>query len=271
MRVLVTGSTGNLGEKAVAALSAIPNLDIRRIGRNTAGKMDVIAADLEMYDESWAQHFHETDAVLHLAADPKPVATWGSVTRYNVDLALNVLRAASEAKVKRFIFASSNWILGGYRFSREPLRDSTIPRPVNPYGASKLFIERQGLSLSAQSGMLFLSLRIGYCAPGQNVPGPHMGFGRWGQEMWLSNADWEQAVQKSCISPLTHSAVINIMSDNKGMRWDLDLARSTIGYAPVSHHIPKMTTMGTLKESIAMLRDRLLPTMSETPLFGRRW
>jgi len=268
--VLVTGSTGNLGEKAVSALRAA-EIAVTRIGRNTSGQPEVIAADLETWDLEWARHFAGVDTVLHLAADPKPVATWDSVTRLNVDLARNVLRAAEEARVRRFVFASSNWVLGGYRFTRTPLGADTPPRPVNPYGASKLFLERVGIAQSARTGMAFLSLRIGYCQPGPNRPGAHMAFGRWGQEMWLSNEDWAAAVVRACCAPFEGAAIVNVMSENDGMRWDLEGARAAIGYVPASRHAPRLDAGGRLRERLARLRDALFPQMSSTPRFGSRW
>lgn len=179
-RVIVTGSTGNLGVKALDALARLADREVVRFGRNGQGEAGVVTADLRHYDAGWARRFAGADAVLHLAADPRPVGTWGSITPLNIDLALNVLRAADEARVRRFVFASSNWVLGGYRFGREQLTAALTPRPVNPYGASKLFVERCGLALAARTGLSFLALRIGYCQPGGNRPGPHMAFGRWG-------------------------------------------------------------------------------------------
>jgi len=270
-RVLVTGSTGNLGEKALTALRALSDVTVVRIGRNSKGGGDVIPADLEVFDPKWAQAFVGVDTVLHLAADPKPVATWESVQALNVDLALNVLRASEEAGVRRFVFASSNWVLGGYRFTNQALAADTPPRPINPYGASKLFIERAGISQSLRTGMSFLSLRIGYCAPGENTPGPQMAFGRWGQEMWLSNEDWAQAVVKSCTAPFEGAAVINIMSENRGMRWDLEGARAAIGYVPTSRHIPVLGPMDRVRDFAARLREAVFPQFSDVPRFGRRW
>ena len=268
--ILITGSTGNLGEKAIDALAGT-GCRITRIGRNSNQRPDVVPADLTTYDKSWAKHFENVDTVLHLAADPKPIATWESVQRLNIDLSLNVLRASQEAGVKRFIFASSNWILGGYRFSNTPLQTETPPKPINPYGASKLFLEQVGLALSNQCGMAFVSLRIGYCAPGANEPGQHMAFGRWGQEMWLSNEDWAQAVQKVCLGAVKESAVLNIMSNNSGMRWDLSHSRAVIGFDPLSKHDPNLSMSGRIQEFLARLRDRVIPQMSEVPAFGRRW
>jgi nucleoside-diphosphate-sugar epimerase len=270
-RVIVTGSTGNLGKKAVAALSRLDGWQVFRIGRNVAGESGVIAAELDRYDAPWADQFKAVDAVFHLAADPKPIGTWDSIARLNVDLALNVFRAAEEAHVRRIVFASSNWVLGGYRFRNEKLTSDLNPRPINPYGASKLFMERYGLALAARTGISVISLRIGYCQPGLNQPGPHMAFGRWGQEMWLGNRDWEQAAVKAVASPFSGAAVLNVVSRNKGMRWDLEEARRVIGYEPEEAHEPKLSLHGWLKEAGARLRESLAPSGAAAPIFGARW
>lgn len=270
-RVLVTGSTGNLGRKAVAGLAGLDGWEVARIGRNTGGDAGVIMADLETYDAGWAKAFVGVDAVLHLAADPKPVGSWESILRLNIDLALNVFRAAEEARVPRLVFASSNWVLGGYRFRSEQLTASLTPRPVNPYGASKLFIERYAQSLADRTGMAVLSLRIGYCQPGENRPGSHMAFGRWGQEMWLGNRDWAQAVRKSVTAPFSGFAVLNIVSRNAGMRWDIAEALRTIGYEPAESHEPRQGLSNRIKDWGARIREAALPTGSAVPVFGARW
>ena len=267
----MTGSTGNLGVKAVAALMQVEGVEVVQIGRNRANRADVVPADLEHYDERWAGEFHGVDAVLHLAADPKPVGTWQSILRLNVDLAFNVFRAAKANTVRRFVFASSNWVFGGYRFGSERLDSTLTPRPVNAYGASKLFIERYGFALAAETGMSVLSLRIGYCQPGDNRPGPHMAFGRWGQEMWLGNADWADAVVKAVTSRFLGSATLNVVSLNEGMRWDLDETRQTIGYAPTQRHVPTHTRASQAKDAAARWRDRLISRGAVEPPFGARW
>ncbi|MBH54207.1 MAG: NAD-dependent epimerase/dehydratase [Opitutaceae bacterium] len=268
--ILVTGSTGNLGEKAVNTLK-VSEVRVTRIGRNTNNLADVIPADLTAYDLKWAKYFEGVQTVLHLAADPKPVATWDSVQGLNIDLGLNVLRAAQLHGVQRFVFASSNWVLGGYRFTDTKLTSATPARPVNPYGASKLFFERVGIEQVHHSGMAFLSLRIGYCQPGDNQPGPHMAFGRWGQQMWLSNEDWAHAVECACLNPFEGAAVLNIMSDNKGMRWERSEALDAIGYIPKSRYTPRLGVWGAFKSLLAQMRDSVLPPMNGKRLFGTRW
>jgi len=270
-RVVITGSTGNLGAKAVAALANGGCWDLVRIGRNERRHPGVIEAQLELYDPAWVEHFLDADAVLHLAADPKPVADWDSLMRLNIDMALNVFRAAEAARVRRFVLASSNWVLGGYRFGTERLNSSLAPRPVNPYGATKAFLERYGFVVAARSGMSVLALRIGYCQRGENLPGPHMAFGRWGQEMWLGNRDWAQAAVKAVSSPFPGSAVLNIVSANEGMRWDLEEARATINYLPKERYYPRLTAIARAKDRLARAREWLVPTGAATPLFGARW
>ena len=270
-RVLITGSTGNLGAKAVSCLARVPELEIICIGRNTGASASVITADLGIYDQQWARHFEGIDVVLHLAADPRAAGDWTSITPLNIDLALNIFRAAEEWRVPRLIFASSNWVLGGYRFRSERLNAELLPAPINPYGASKLFIERHGLAWSARTGLAFLALRIGYCQPGENVPGRRMAFGRWGQEMWLGNRDWEQAVVKAVTAPFSGSALINVVSRNDGMRWDLAEAEKAIGFTPLDHHAPHLGLLGYLKDWGARLREAILPQGAAAPPFGGRW
>ncbi|MDC9813200.1 NAD-dependent epimerase/dehydratase family protein [Rhizobium binxianense] len=270
-RVLLTGSTGNLGHKATVALGATVGIELTRIGRNGGNDPGVITANLEVFDDSWAKHFDGIDTVIHLAADPRAAGDWDTVTPLNVDLTLNVMRAARQGGVKRFVFASSNWVLGGYRFRCEELTAGVPPRPINPYGTSKLFVERYGRMVSEETGMAFLSLRIGYCQPGENRPGSHMAFGIWGQQMWLGNEDWAQAVVKSATADFEGFHAINVVSRNAGMRWNLEEALQAIGYAPVERHQPRLTLAGRLKDNAARLREKLMPSGSAVPAFGKRW
>ena len=270
-RVLLTGATGNLGQKATVTLQAIDGVELTRIGRNGDNDPAVVTADLKTYDDGWARHFDGIDTVLHLAADPRAAGGWDTVLPLNIDAALNVIRAARHGGVKRFVFASSNWILAGYRFRAEVLTEALPPWPVNPYGASKLLVERYGRMVSDDTGMAFLSLRIGYCQPGENIPGPHMAFGLWGQQMWLGNEDWAQAVAKCATSDFSGFRAINVVSANDDMRWSLAEAWDAIAYAPVQRHRPIMTLPVRISDAAARFRERFFPRGSGTPVFGSRW
>ena len=57
--------------------------------------------------------------------------------------------------------------------------------------------------------------------------------GSWGQLMWLSNRDLCQAMERAVVVEDAGFLVLNLMSDNPGMRWEIDTTRHTIGYAPL--------------------------------------
>jgi len=240
--ILITGATGNLGSKLRSHFSRSGAYDLRLLCRNPDRDPGVTTADLGSYDEAWARQFADVDAVIHLAGDPSPRSSWASIQPLNIDLTLNVFEAARRHGAKRVIFASSNWVMAGYRFRTERLTTDLPPWPTNPYGHSKLFGERLGRSLAERRDLSVIAFRIGWCQkePG-NRPGTHMSMGSWGQQMWLSDRDLCQAMERAILADGIEFAVLNLMSDNPGMRWDIDETRKVIGYAPQDGHATIIT------------------------------
>lgn len=226
--IVVTGARGNLGGKLAAALRnrySLRCLDLR------AGD-GVIAADLGTYDESWTHHFAGADTVLHFAGEPLPTTSWARVHRGNIVATGNVLRASRTHDVRRVIFASTNQIMAGYRFADALVTTTMPPSPLNPYAVSKLFCEEAGRAFAAETGISFIALRIGNILPGENVPHAGMGIGLWGQQMWLSNRDFLDGVQAAIDVPDVPFAILNLVSNNPGMRWDLSQTRQILGFSP---------------------------------------
>jgi hypothetical protein len=56
--------------------------------------------------------------------------------------------------------------------------------------------------------------------------------GTYGQQLWLSDRDLCQGFERAVLVEGVAFAVLNLMSDNPGMMWDLEATRRTIGYAP---------------------------------------
>jgi NAD+ dependent glucose-6-phosphate dehydrogenase len=229
--VMITGATGNLGMKLRAHFSGL-GWGMRLLDVDARGDDAVLAADLSVWDEAWVEKFADVDAVIHLAGRPSPRTSWGDAVRYNFDLTQNVYEAAARQRAKRLIFASSNWTMVGHRFEDAPLTTDMDPHPINPYGISKLVGERLGRSYHDRWGLSVICFRIGYCQRGENLPGPHMGWESWGQLMWLSDRDFCNAMERGVLAEGVGFAVLNLMSDNPGMRWDIETTKRTIGYAP---------------------------------------
>lgn len=266
-RILITGGAGHLGRKLAAAFGEDGH-DIVRLDRQAAD--GVIVADLASWDEGWTRYFANVEAVVHLAATPRADASWAEVQSANIDLTLNVFEAAAQAGTRRLVFASSNWVLAGHRQHDGPLSAESVPFPINPYGASKLFGERLGKLYGERRGLSTIALRIGYCQHAEgNRPGPHMAHGLWGQSMWLSDEDLCEGFRRAIAAPpeITH-AVLNLMSDNQGMRWDLSETTRAIGYQPRSRFCPTATP--ALREQEDFVRDALATSDRLSALLDRR-
>jgi NAD+ dependent glucose-6-phosphate dehydrogenase len=110
--LLITGATGSIGTK-LRRHFADRDVRLRLLCLNPRQDPQVTTADLSVYDEAWARQFDAVDAVIHLAGDPYATASWESVQRFNIDLTLNVFRAAQSYRAKRIVFASSNWVMAG--------------------------------------------------------------------------------------------------------------------------------------------------------------
>jgi NAD+ dependent glucose-6-phosphate dehydrogenase len=230
--VLITGACGNIGRKLRAAWTDV--YDLVLIDKSAEDEEDVIVADLGVMDNEWITHFHGVDTVVHLAADPDAEAGWDDLIGPNLDVLANVFNAAALAGVERIIFASSNRVMGGYRhYDEEPITVDREPRPDGPYGAAKLFGERLGRSVARAFDLTFIALRIGWVQEGKNRPETLPD--DWSRKLWLSNNDLVQLFDCAVEAEIEDRSfvVVNGMSRNHGMRWDLSDAAELLGYLPV--------------------------------------
>jgi NAD+ dependent glucose-6-phosphate dehydrogenase len=253
--VLITGAAGNIGGKITPHLRQA-GYDLRLLDR--AGGGDIVAADFGIWDEAWAKHFHGVDTVVHLAGNPAGQASWASAKRDNIGGTQHVLRAARDAKVRRVIFASTNQVMLGYRFQTGPVTVDLPPAPLSPYGISKFACEELGRAFHEETDIEFLALRIGYFQRGENLPGAHMGIGEWGQSMWISNRDMNQAIEKAIEAPPFGFAIVYLESDNAGMRWDIEHTRRVIGYVPLDSATPVINDEKVEEDRIAR-EKRIVP------------
>ncbi|MGP0064014.1 MAG: NAD-dependent epimerase/dehydratase family protein [Isosphaeraceae bacterium] len=231
--VLITGACGNIGRKLRAAWTDV--YDLILIDKDGGDDdPEIIEADLAILDDDWITHFHGVDTVVHLAANPDDRAPWDELVGPNLDALANVFHAAALAGVERLIFASSNHVMGGYKdLDDAPITVDLDPLPDGPYGVTKLVGERLGRSLARAFDMTFIGLRLGWVQPGKNraetLPDD------WSRKLWLSNADLVQLFDCAVEAEIEDRSfvVLNGMSRNHGMRWDLSETAELLGYLPV--------------------------------------
>lgn len=258
-RVIVTGAAGHLGRRLFDYLEQLDDYHVRGLDINPTEHPEIYIADFSKEGE-WVEHFKETDTIVHLAGDREPTASWSSAISNNMDATLRIYHHAVEMGVERVVLASSNWLHGGRRFGTERLTTKLSPQPVNPYGMSKLFCERTGAFYAAQYGLSVICLRIGWTQwTHNNNPGKHMAMGRWGQEMWLSDRDYLNGLQCAIDVENIDFDILNLMSDNPGMRWDIEYTKQTIGYQPKDAHSAELNTVIRLRAAIVNLLRYKLP------------
>ena len=157
MKVLVTGGTGYIGSHTCVELMRTGNevviLDnlfnshiavIDRIAQITGTAPGFSNADVR--DENAVRDVfsrHRFDAVIHFAglkavseSVEKPIKYYDN----NVQGALVLCRAMADAAVGTLVFSSSATVYGNA--STGPIREDAPLAPTNPYGHSKLMVER---------------------------------------------------------------------------------------------------------------------------------
>lgn len=191
MRWLITGAAGFIGSHLVEELlrrgQAVVGLDNFATGRRTnledvlfrlpaeaARRLECIDADIRDLD-ACRRAVTGARYVLHQAAlgsVPRSIEDPITTNAVNVDGFVNMLVAAREAGVGRFLYASSSAVYGDSKAS--PKREGSEGRPLSPYAASKRANEDYATAFANAYGMSIVGLRyFNVYGPRQDPNGPY--------------------------------------------------------------------------------------------------
>lgn len=167
MNVVVTGGAGYIGsicvEELLNAGHAVTVFDNLTEGHRAAvdsrarfifGCLSDRAAILRTLRETHAE------GVLHFAANALVGESMTNPTKYfrnNVAYGLNLLDAAVESRVRKFVFSSTCATYGPPE--RVPMTENLPQRPINPYGESKLMFEKMLEWFRQIHGLEFVAFR----------------------------------------------------------------------------------------------------------------
>lgn len=170
---LVTGGCGFIGVNLVTRLTGrggrVRVLDNLSLGKRE--DIEPLGVDLQVGDirdlAAVEKACKDVDVVVHLAGHTRVVE---SVTNPELNFeinaigTMNVLRACRAAGVQKVIFASTGGAILGEQ--KPPVHEGMVPRPVSPYGASKLVGEAYCSAFCGSYGLNTVALRF------SNVYGP---------------------------------------------------------------------------------------------------
>jgi len=177
MNTLVTGAAGFIGshlcEHLLAAGDTVRAVDTftdyyaravkeRNLLAST-GHPRFTFAEVDLASDALDELLDGVEVVFHLAGQPGVRPSWGRefdhYTRHNIQATQRLLEAVRGLPLRKFVYASSSSIYGDAETL--PTSEWTVPRPISPYGVTKLAAEhlcelyRTGFHIPTASLRLF--------------------------------------------------------------------------------------------------------------------
>ena len=189
MNVLVAGGAGYIGSVCVEELlnagHEVTVFDNLTEGHRKAVDNRAVFIQGRLSDEgavNQAVKDSKCECILHFAANALVGESMTNPGKYfgnNVAAGLNLLNAAVEARVHKFVFSSTCATYGPPE--RVPMTEDLPQRPINPYGESKLMFEKMLLWYEQIHQLEFVAFRY------FNAAGASERFGPLGRDVLAGN------------------------------------------------------------------------------------
>lgn len=240
MRVVVTGAAGFIGshlsERLLAAGHDVVGIDCFADYYPRARKEQ----NLEICSSNDRFHFEEADlvdadlsplldgaaVVYHLAGQPGVRPSWGNqfdrYVRDNVIATQRLLEALKGTPIKRLVFAGSSSVYGDAE--KFPTKEGALPRPVSPYGVTKLAAEHLTHLYTRNFGIPAVSVRyFTVYGPRQR---PDMAFSRFMEALTAGEdievfGDGEQTREFTYVSDAVEGTIKASTADVAGQVFNL--------------------------------------------------
>jgi nucleoside-diphosphate-sugar epimerase len=239
LRVVVTGAAGFMGSHLSERLLGAGH---EVVGIDSFSDYYARALKEQNLEASRAHenfHFHEVDlvdarlpailggadVVYHLAGHPAVPGWAGPFDRYvrdNVIATQRLLEALKGARIQRLVFAGSWSVYGDAEMF--PTKESALPRPVSPYGVTKLAAEHLVHLYTQNFGIPAVSLRyFTVYGPRQR---PDMAFSRFMQALTAGDeievfGDGEQTREFTFVSDAVDGTIKAVTADVVGQVFNL--------------------------------------------------
>jgi uronate dehydrogenase len=228
-KVLITGAAGRIGSFITA---------------QWVERYDLVLTDVRAPKETFGFPFHEVnlsnfdalrplcngvDTVIHLGADPSMEAPWESLLPNNLIATYNVFESAHQANCSRVIFASSVNAVFGYPPDEQVKLNMPI-RPINLYGATKVWGEGVASSYACSTNLSCISLRFGWVVDRNS---PQITPDHEYLDIVFTYEDLTLLVAGAIDAPADLKlGVFHGISNNRWKRLDISESRRLLGYNP---------------------------------------